>query len=145
MIQSNLDQKMAYGCSGVVFGMFELEKGILTNFHKKKNQQSWKTCFVLGDLRCWRRDRWTWFSEKGIKQIWNHNFGIFVNFDMVTRVFTSSYARFCVFIDPNYASLNFVNNINFSASRVNKIRYYNNLFKINFLLSFKGIGNSFIF
>lgn len=27
---------MAYGCSGVVFGMFELEKGILTNFHTQK-------------------------------------------------------------------------------------------------------------
>ena len=97
LIQQNFDQKMACGCSGVVFGMFKLKKEILTN------------------LNFWGR------HQANL----NYTFVIFVNSDVVLPVFTFSYS-ILRFIDLPYASHYFrVNNINFSTLRVNKIRLVN--------------------
>ena len=101
--QSNFDQKMAYRCFGVLFGMFQLEESILTNFHLKKKTTKtvvtkhalysiWVVYYVeavtiefvlLMECRAW-------ISEEGITEVWKYSFGIFVSFDVVLLVFTFS-------------------------------------------------------
>ena len=143
---------MAYGCSGVVFGMKNASWRIFT--HKKNNRGKhalYKT--NLSDLRCWSCNHrvcilmeWlTWISAEGIKQIWNYNFGIFVNFDVVLRVnFTFSYASLRC-IDPDYASTDFVNNVNFFVLRVNKIRWNNTMFLNQPSFIVESCGEFFLF
>ena len=62
----------------------------------------------------------TWIIEEGIKQIWNCSFDIFVNFDVVLRVFTFCYMVLRFLQTSPFASLDSVNNIFFKCCRIIK-------------------------